>query len=218
VVAGQSPDKNGVLVDDFLGYVVITQLLLHESGEYIESELRIAVWNPDAQKIGSAQTYGERYMLRAVAGVPGEDDDGNAATGKPNQPQKAPQRRQEPPTPPKAATPAPMPPKAKDKAVEAVTGPDAGPHPGGENTERMERKSDPPAAPPTMPAELRAAIHSAMKALRAARPGVYATAAACEQRVVDATGVASKALTKATGTLLLASLLDECREHGVVAP
>jgi hypothetical protein len=46
--------------------------------------LAMPATKPDAQGFGSAATYARRYALMAVAGVVGDDDDdANAATGKP---------------------------------------------------------------------------------------------------------------------------------------
>lgn len=63
--------------------ITITTLLMHESGEWIESEpLVLKADKISPQGAGSAITYGRRYMLSAVLGVASEeDDDGNAAEG-----------------------------------------------------------------------------------------------------------------------------------------
>lgn len=62
--------------------ITVTTMLLHESGEFIESEpftLRAA--KVDAQGAGSAVTYARRYSLSSILGVAWqEDDDGNAAS------------------------------------------------------------------------------------------------------------------------------------------
>lgn len=63
------------------GCVALITTLLHESGEYTRSRLRIPVLKQDAQGYGSAITYARRYSLQAIAGVAPEDDDGNAAVG-----------------------------------------------------------------------------------------------------------------------------------------
>jgi len=60
--------------------VVVETLLLHVSGEWISEALEMPVSKSDAQGVGSAITYGRRYGLQAMVGVPAEDDDGNAAT------------------------------------------------------------------------------------------------------------------------------------------
>ncbi len=71
--------------------VIVTTLLMHTSGEFIESDpLRLPGhqvqkgggkdFNP--QGIGSAITYGRRYSLTALLGIASEeDDDGNSGSG-----------------------------------------------------------------------------------------------------------------------------------------
>jgi hypothetical protein len=68
---GVSGIENGVAVET---------MLLHVSGEWMSSTLEIPASKHDAQGYGSAITYGRRYGLQAMCGVPAEDDDGNAAT------------------------------------------------------------------------------------------------------------------------------------------
>jgi hypothetical protein len=68
---GVSGAENGVAVET---------MLLHVSGEWMSSTLEIPASKQDAQGYGSAITYGRRYGLQAMCGVPAEDDDGNAAT------------------------------------------------------------------------------------------------------------------------------------------
>ena len=64
--------------------VSITTMLLHASGEYMETTLDMVPTKKDPQGVGSCITYGRRYAALSVAGVAPEDDDGNAAS----QPQK----------------------------------------------------------------------------------------------------------------------------------
>lgn len=59
--------------------VLIETVLMHSSGQWVSGKLRMPVSKHDAQGVGSAITYGRRYGLQAMAGVPAEDDDGNAA-------------------------------------------------------------------------------------------------------------------------------------------
>lgn len=68
---GVSGIENGVAVET---------MLLHVSGEWMSSTLEIPASKHDAQGYGSAITYGRRYGLQSMCGVPAEDDDGNAAT------------------------------------------------------------------------------------------------------------------------------------------
>lgn len=66
-------------VHDAVDGVAVETMLLHTSGEWISSTLRIPAVKQDAQGYGSAITYGRRYGLQSMCGVPAEDDDGNAA-------------------------------------------------------------------------------------------------------------------------------------------
>ena len=65
------------------GMVGVSTLLLHTSGQYIETEpLFVKPVKDDPQGMGSAVTYARRYSLSALLGIIGdsEDDDGNAAS------------------------------------------------------------------------------------------------------------------------------------------
>lgn len=72
--------------------IVITTILLHESGEFIEPEpLKLKMDKVSAQGAGSSITYARRYALSSILGIASEeDDDGNHAeavsksTSKPN--------------------------------------------------------------------------------------------------------------------------------------
>jgi hypothetical protein len=67
-------------IHDAVDGVAVETMLLHTSGEWISSTMRIPAVKQDAQGYGSAITYGRRYGLQSMCGVPAEDDDGNAAT------------------------------------------------------------------------------------------------------------------------------------------
>ena len=57
----------------------VTTMLLHASGQWIKSEVRMALGQKrDAHAIGAACTYGRRYGLAAMTGIAQHDDDGNA--------------------------------------------------------------------------------------------------------------------------------------------
>jgi len=61
----------------------VQTVLLHESGEYIESNTPITVAKQnDPQALGSAISYARRYGLQAMSVLKAEDDDGNAGSGK----------------------------------------------------------------------------------------------------------------------------------------
>lgn len=69
--------------------VYVETLLMHSSGEWIAGKLKMPVSKPnDPQALGSAMTYCRRYGLQAIAGIPADDDDGNAAAGKAPEPAK----------------------------------------------------------------------------------------------------------------------------------
>ena len=70
-------------IEDAENGVAVETMLLHVSGEWISSTLKIPASKQDAQGYGSAITYGRRYGLQSMCGVPAEDDDGNAATASP---------------------------------------------------------------------------------------------------------------------------------------
>lgn len=78
--------KNGLSILQIPGgdgeNVIMKTLLLHESGEFIESDpLIMRPVKNDPQAVGSAITYARRYSLGAFLSLnTGEDDDGNAAT------------------------------------------------------------------------------------------------------------------------------------------
>ena len=57
----------------------VTTMLLHASGQWIKSEVRMALGaKRDAHAIGAACTYGRRYGLAAMVGIAQKDDDGNS--------------------------------------------------------------------------------------------------------------------------------------------
>lgn len=59
----------------------VTTTLLHESGQWIKTEIRMPVGGrKDAHAVGAACTYGRRYGLSAMTGVAQYDDDGVATT------------------------------------------------------------------------------------------------------------------------------------------
>jgi ERF superfamily len=64
---------------------VVTRLA-HSSGQWIESSLYVAPARFDAQGAGSVISYLRRYALMSVAGIGPDDDDGEAAVGRPQEP------------------------------------------------------------------------------------------------------------------------------------
>ena len=79
--------KNGLAITQGNRYCTdsngfyITTMLVHNSGEWIKSEVRMPIGGKkDAQAVGSSITYGRRYGLSAILGISVEaDDDGNRA-------------------------------------------------------------------------------------------------------------------------------------------
>ena len=62
------------------GEFFVTTMLLHESGQWIKSKLKMPIERPTAQSVGSVITYGRRYGLSAITGIAQYDDDGNVAS------------------------------------------------------------------------------------------------------------------------------------------
>lgn len=85
-------NANGIGVIQAPGYdgdlVSIETVFLHESGASCTGVLRLRPSKTDPQGVGSAITYGRRYSLLAMTGAAPEDDDGNAASGPRQQPQR----------------------------------------------------------------------------------------------------------------------------------
>jgi hypothetical protein len=79
-------NKHGLAVMQIPGgdgeNVIMKTLLIHESGEWMESEpLTMKPVKNDPQAVGSCITYARRYSLNAFLSLStGEDDDGNKAT------------------------------------------------------------------------------------------------------------------------------------------
>lgn len=61
------------------GCVGVTTRLMHDSGQWLESEYMLPMVKNDPQAAGSAITYARRYALQAMAGIPTADDDAEAA-------------------------------------------------------------------------------------------------------------------------------------------
>lgn len=64
------------------GVIHLTTMLAHASGQWMKSDVSVRAAKPDAHGLGSAITYLRRFSLCSMAGIaPGDDDDGNAASG-----------------------------------------------------------------------------------------------------------------------------------------
>jgi hypothetical protein len=63
--------------------VAITTLLLHTSGQWVRETLTMIANDHKPQSVGSAISYGKRYLLASMVGIaPGDDDDAEAAEGR----------------------------------------------------------------------------------------------------------------------------------------
>ena len=63
------------------GFYIVTTLL-HESSQWIKSQVRVPIVKKDPQAVGQAITYGRRYGLAAMVGLAQFDDDAEAAVGR----------------------------------------------------------------------------------------------------------------------------------------
>ena len=102
---------------DLDGSPALTTVLVHQSGEYFETTIRLHPVKQDPQGVGSALTYARRYALQSLVCIAAEDDDdGNAASQPSGQRQQnpqaatsklSPQSKQPPTTNSKSANPLP---------------------------------------------------------------------------------------------------------------
>ena len=58
-----------------MGAVCVTTTLMHTSGQWIRSKVKLPLEKKNAQGVGSAITYGRRYGLSAIVGIAQYDDD-----------------------------------------------------------------------------------------------------------------------------------------------
>ncbi len=66
-------------------HVGVVTRLAHSSGQWIESSLYVVPARFDAQGAGSVISYLRRYALMSVAGIGPDDDDAEAAVGRPQE-------------------------------------------------------------------------------------------------------------------------------------
>lgn len=57
----------------------LTTILMHKSGQFIETHMNLALQKQDMQGFGSALSYARRYMASAMSGITQDDDDGEAS-------------------------------------------------------------------------------------------------------------------------------------------
>ena len=74
--------KNGLSVSQgnevIQGAVCVTTTLMHASGQWLRSKVKLPLAKVDAQGVGAAITYGRRYGLSAMVGIAQYDDDANS--------------------------------------------------------------------------------------------------------------------------------------------
>lgn len=113
--------KNGLSIvqmpgSDERGYFVQTQLM-HSSGQWVRSCTYMKPAKEDPQGIGSLISYARRYALMAMVMACPDDDDGEAAMGRPaSKPATPPQPAKKVETAPKQGKPATEAPSAKEEA------------------------------------------------------------------------------------------------------
>jgi len=84
--------------------ITLTTLLMHESGQYIETSVVVTPLSGnrgvnEMQTLGAALTYMKRYQLSALLGVNTDSDDDGNSTRKPQEQRKQPRPATTPPDP-----------------------------------------------------------------------------------------------------------------------
>ena len=74
--------------------ITLTTRLIHESGEWVETDFSLPAGKMDPQAAGSAITYARRYSLMAMLNMPAVDDDGEASMPR-GQPQAKPGKQED---------------------------------------------------------------------------------------------------------------------------
>lgn len=76
--------KHGLSVSQLIDGDNVRTLLLHKSGQWLQSSIPVKKQQDTAQGYGAGLTYARRYAYAAILGIASdEDDDGNAATRPP---------------------------------------------------------------------------------------------------------------------------------------
>jgi hypothetical protein len=68
----------------FDGVLTLVTKLIHASGQWLRSEYPVEPVQKNPQGTGSALSYARRYSWMAMLGMAADDDDGNAASGRPS--------------------------------------------------------------------------------------------------------------------------------------
>jgi soluble cytochrome b562 len=86
-------EKHGILLTQFPvadeARVGVRSILVHESGESMQEEFYLSLGKLDAQAGAGAVTYARRVAMKAILGLTDEDDDGNTASRKDEEPAEA---------------------------------------------------------------------------------------------------------------------------------
>lgn len=82
--------QNKVWINIKIREIMITTLMMHESGQWVKTYYRATPDDNSCQSRGTAITYFRRYALMPLCGVCPEDDDGNDKTQKPPPAPKSP--------------------------------------------------------------------------------------------------------------------------------
>lgn len=108
------------------GNVLVHSALIHaETGEAIEEVLSLPVAQRTPQALGSAITYGRRYLAMAMCGLAPDDDDANEAGNAKPKAQAPRLEKNKPTAPPPAATHRQPPPQPKPQVTPGVPSSDA---------------------------------------------------------------------------------------------
>ena len=88
--------KHDLSVVQFPGYedgvCTLSTIVLHKSGEWLQSDAGAPLDKPTAWSVGSCVTYLRRYSLASICQIAQEDDDGSAAS-EPSNPKPAKQTK-----------------------------------------------------------------------------------------------------------------------------
>lgn len=74
--------KNGLSFSQGVSGRNLEMIIMHESGEFIAYDMELLVTKNDMQALGSAITYGRRYLLASAFGIGSQDDDAESAVGR----------------------------------------------------------------------------------------------------------------------------------------
>ena len=96
--------KNGISITQHPGEgengKLLLQTRLAAGGQWIMSTCSVPVAKQDVQGWGAALTYAKRYALQAIIGLADDDDDGETAVGRPNEPKANTGAQDSPQSPP----------------------------------------------------------------------------------------------------------------------